>query len=138
MLSPFDLQTMLRLINEERKACGIHPLRRSGQLDRIARRRVIYLTWCGAVRPQLVREEDPQALDHRLRDADVSFSCCGENVGIGASAEEVVRKLMVGITNRRNILNPAFQWIGLSSRAFDEPDLPDWFARVLYCQVFTD
>jgi uncharacterized protein YkwD len=73
-----------------------------------------------------------------LREADVSFSCCGENVGIGASAEEVVRKLMVGTTSRRNILNPSFRWIGLSCRTFTEPDYPDWFNRALYCQVFTD
>ncbi len=68
----------------------------------------------------------------------MSFTYCGENIATGATPGEVLKKLLVGTTNRHNIFNPSYRRLGLASHAEEDKDLPDWFAPVLYCQVFTD
>jgi uncharacterized protein YkwD len=128
-----DLALLERLINQERQAVGALPLSRDPRLDHIALRQVAYLLWCGSLHPER-RDADRQTIDCRLQDAAIPFDRCGENLVMGASAREIIQKLLVG--GRHDILHPSYGRLGLASRVDSDEDVPDWFAQALYCLVF--
>ncbi|MBW4532315.1 MAG: CAP domain-containing protein [Pleurocapsa minor HA4230-MV1] len=106
----FDRQ-ILELVNKERAKVGIDPLQLNEQLDRAAdlhaqdQANTDTLSHTGS---------NGSNFDERILDAGYQYSTIGENVAVGyADAETVVTGWMGSDGHRENILNPAFEELGV-------------------------
>jgi uncharacterized protein YkwD len=120
---------MLRLVEKERAALGIGPLRRVPELDAAAAERAQDM----ASRDYFAHiSPDGVTPGKQIIAAGYQADLCGENIASGyVTARDVVQAWMASPGHRANILEPRFQDIGL---AFVEA--PGTESGVLWVQEF--
>lgn len=104
-------QRVVDLVNAERAAYGLSPLRYNAQLDAAAEAHNSVQVQTRTMAHINIGDGDPGA---RIR-ATGFMGAWGENVAVGQnSPDQVVREWMNSPTHRANILNPDFHQIGVS------------------------
>lgn len=106
-----DLEArMLEMVNAERAAAGLRPLRADPELTEVARRHAADMFARGYF--SHVTPEGATPFD-RLRAANVRFRAAGENLALARSLPMAHQGLMDSPGHRANILRPAFGRVGI-------------------------
>ena len=106
-----DLEArMLELVNAERTAAGLRPLRADAALTQVARRHSVDMFARGYFSHITPEGHDPF---DRMRAADVRFLAAGENLALARSLQQAHDGLMDSPGHRANILRPAFGRLGV-------------------------
>jgi uncharacterized protein YkwD len=106
-----DLEArMLDLVNAERAAAGLRPLRADPELTAVARRHSADMFARGYF--SHITPEGGTPFD-RMRAADVRFRAAGENLALARSLQMAHDGLMDSPGHRANILRPAFGRVGI-------------------------
>lgn len=103
-------QEMLKLVNEERAAAGLNPLKMDPKLVEIARMKsqdMILKNYFSHTSPTY---GDPFTM---MKDYGVQFGYAGENLAGNPSMQNAHRDLMNSPGHRANILNPNYTHIGI-------------------------
>jgi uncharacterized protein YkwD len=101
---------MLQLLNDERRAHGLAPLRADPDLTEVARshsRDMLMRGYFSHVTPE---GKDPF---DRMRQANVSYLTAGENLAFAPTLSIAHQALMNSPGHRANILRPAFRRVGI-------------------------
>jgi uncharacterized protein YkwD len=120
-----DEQEILDLTNKERKKHDLPPLRPNALLLKAARQHTRNM----ARQTKMAHVLDGKGPADRVRAAGYRYSFVGENVGYGASPEQMVQVWMKSKPHRANILNKRYADFGVGV-AKDEQGRP------YYTQVF--
>jgi len=106
-----DLETqMLQMVNAERRAAGLKPVRADVQLAQVARahsRDMFARGYFSHVSP------DGKDLDKRLQQAKVGYLSAGENLALAPTLYTAHTGLMHSPGHRANILRPQFGRLGI-------------------------
>jgi uncharacterized protein YkwD len=111
---PFDADTeteLLDLANQARAKAGVLPLKMDYGLTKAARTHSMKMAREHALSHQLPGEAP--FLDRLNRTSDVHFQSAGENVALDISAAGAQRHLMQSPPHRENLLNPAYNLVGI-------------------------
>ncbi|WP_353893786.1 CAP domain-containing protein [Proteinivorax hydrogeniformans] len=102
--------SMLELINEERKAAGVAPLKIDEEVSKWAR-----VKSQDFINSSYFAHESPVygRAGQMLREGGVSFTRVGENIASSQSYVVSHHRLMASDGHRRNILNPNFTHVGI-------------------------
>ena len=103
-------QEILRLLNQERHARGLSTLVADARLQRAARKHSALMASLSQVEHQMDGEA---RLSVRLDEQAVRFDMSGENVARTSTPERAHRALMNSPGHRANILDPAFNAVGI-------------------------
>ena len=130
--SPIDAeseQRLFELINRERAAAGIAPLKLDSRLTQAARKHTQRMVDQDSIVHQLPGED---VLLMRLVSEDIRTDHDGENVALNASADLAHQALMQSPGHRANILGPEFNAVGIAViRLVDQLYVTEDFAHVL-------
>lgn len=122
-------QRLLALINQERAAAGLAPLKLDSRLTQAARKHTRRMIDEDSIVHQLPGE-DPLLL--RLVAEDIRTDHDGENVALNSSAELTHQALMQSPGHRANILGPEFNAVGIAAMwLVDQLYVTEDFAHVL-------
>jgi uncharacterized protein YkwD len=101
---------MLELVNQERAAHGLKPLRADPELTEVARRHSADMFARG-----FFSHYTPEGIDpfERMRDANVKFRAAGENLALAPTLQIAHTGLMNSPGHRANILSPHFGRLGV-------------------------
>ncbi|WP_350344176.1 CAP domain-containing protein [Proteinivorax tanatarense] len=101
---------MLDLINQERKAAGVSPLKIDEQVSRLAN-----MKSQDFIDNNYFAHESPVygRANQMLRDENISFRRVGENIASSQSYIVSHHRLMASDGHRRNILNPNYTHVGI-------------------------
>ena len=106
-----DLEaSMLEMINKERRAAGLHPLKADPQETLVARahsKDMFVRGYFAHVNPEGKTPFD------RMKAAQVKFKTAGENLALAQTLEIAHTNLMNSPGHRANILNPKFNRVGI-------------------------
>ena len=106
-----DLEArMLELVNAERAAAGLRPLRADADLTQVARRHSADMFARGYFSHITPEGRDPF---ERMRSAELRFVAAGENLALARSLQQAHDGLMDSPGHRANILRPAFGRLGV-------------------------
>ncbi|MBO8125722.1 MAG: serine protease [Firmicutes bacterium] len=103
-------QQMLNLINEERQKAGLHTLQADLRLTELARKKsqdMAVNNYFSHISPTYGSPFD------MLRSAGISYTTAGENIAGAPSVASAHRALMNSSGHRANILNPAYEKVGI-------------------------
>lgn len=113
-LSPFE-QQVFDLVNQQRAANGLAPLRLDWRLVNVARAHNALMAQRGELSHQLSGEKPVCSGDDRLRDGGYPWLWCAENVAAGqGSPQQVMDAWMTSAGHRTNILNPNLRDMGIA------------------------
>lgn len=101
---------MLELVNRERAAAGVAPLRNDPALTEVARKHSADMLTRRYFSHDTPEHKSPF---DRMREAKLSFLTAGENLALAPSVRVAHNGLMNSPGHRRNILNPRFRRIGI-------------------------
>lgn len=120
---------VIRLVNAERTAAGLSPLRESSLLEQAAYVR------CGEIMTVFSHTRpDGSSCFTALQKTGAVYSRAGENIAIGQSSPaQVVQAWMNSPGHRANIMNGEFHYIGVSARPAGAG-----YGGYAWVQVFTD
>lgn len=106
-----DLEAqMLELVNAERRAAGLQPLKPDPQMTQVARghsRDMFARSYFSHVSP------DGEDLADRMREASVGYLAAGENLALAPTLQSAHAGLMQSPGHRANILRPQFGRLGI-------------------------
>jgi uncharacterized YkwD family protein len=104
---------MLNLVNEERKAAGLQPLKLNLELTEVAR-----LKSQDMIDNNYFAHDSPTygSPFEMMRQFGISYRTAGENLAMHPSVHSAHQGLMNSPGHRANILNPSFTEIGIGIR----------------------
>jgi uncharacterized protein YkwD len=109
-ISPSLEEKMLELINHERAKEGLQPLKADLQERTVARAHSKDMFARGYFAHENLEGKDPF---DRMKDAHIQFKTAGENLALAQTLEIAHRNLMNSPGHRANIMNPAFNRVGI-------------------------
>ncbi|CAB4419312.1 unnamed protein product [Rhizophagus irregularis] len=112
LVTAFDPQLMLKLVNDERKKVGASPLTLDSKLMSAAQKHTDFMVKTDT----LTHDDDAGSLGERIKAEGYNFSNAGENIaeGFGTNDEARVMKTWMGSSGHKaNILNKAFTNLGV-------------------------
>jgi uncharacterized YkwD family protein/spore coat assembly protein SafA len=102
---------VLSLVNKERAAAGVAPLRLDWELSRVARTKSLDMLKAGYFSHQSPTYGSPFDM---MRAYGIKYKTAGENIAAGQrSPSSVMSSWMNSAGHRKNILNPAFTHLGV-------------------------
>jgi uncharacterized protein YkwD len=101
---------MLDMINKERQKAGVKPLQMDPQLVPLARAQSDDMFKRGYFAHVNPDGKDPFV---RMKEAGIQFQAAGENLALAQTVEIAHRNLMNSPGHRANILNPAYNRVGI-------------------------
>jgi uncharacterized protein YkwD len=122
-----DEKAVLDLTNEARTKAKLPPLKPNAVLFAVARAHSANM----AKQEKMEHELDGETPADRVKSAKYAYAQLGENIAVGqnVSHSEIVKMWMESLHHKENILNEAFQEIGLGLAKNDK-------GEVYYTQVF--
>jgi uncharacterized protein YkwD len=106
-----DLEAkMLELINNERAKEGLHPLKADPQETLVGRAHSRDMFANGYFAHVNLEGKDPF---DRMKEANLHFKAAGENLALAQTLEIAHDNLMKSPGHRKNIMNPAFNRVGI-------------------------
>jgi uncharacterized protein YkwD len=109
------------LVNQERCKRVVHALKRSRELDAVARWHAEIMASEG-----VVRHSDPSQLQAMLED---SGTCLGENVASGDSVQMMHREMIKNVSDLRNMTDRRYKEMGMATAKGEN-------GEIYLCQVF--
>ncbi len=109
-VQPSAEERMLDLINRDRRAEGLTPLRMDEELRQVARahsREMFQLSYFAHKSPRTGSPTD------RLKAAEIDYMIAGENLAYQPNVEVAHRELMNSPGHRKNIMSPLYKRVGI-------------------------
>jgi uncharacterized YkwD family protein len=103
-------QEMLNLVNQERAKAGLNPLEPDMELVKLARMKAQDMIDNGYFAHQSPTYGSPFDM---MRSAGITYRTAGENLAGAGTVQRAHTALMNSDGHRRNILNPAFDHVGI-------------------------
>lgn len=107
---PNTAETVLNLINEERKAQGITPLQIDDLLNSTAQAKATDM-----VKNNYFSHESPTygSPFEMMQNAGITYRTAGENIAVNPSVENAVKSWLASESHKQNLLSNAYNYIGI-------------------------